>query len=123
MWAEGYWMAVETTWLFNNNRFDAALNGRLGMIYLLTLSKEEFLKEWIEISKELVCGCKNVDIKDYYQLILSCLPSNVIQIYKFWLKYKNDFSDRIEHLTNNKIGRNDICPCGSGKKYKKCCLH
>jgi len=22
-----------------------------------------------------------------------------------------------------KIGRNDPCPCGSGKKYKKCCLH
>jgi len=22
-----------------------------------------------------------------------------------------------------KIGRNDLCPCGSGKKYKKCCLH
>ncbi|MFP4977495.1 SEC-C metal-binding domain-containing protein [Paenibacillus sp. CN-4] len=21
----------------------------------------------------------------------------------------------------NKIGRNEICPCGSGKKYKKCC--
>lgn len=20
------------------------------------------------------------------------------------------------------IGRNDLCPCGSGKKYKKCCL-
>lgn len=22
-----------------------------------------------------------------------------------------------------KIGRNDPCPCGSGKRYKKCCLH
>jgi len=22
-----------------------------------------------------------------------------------------------------KIGRNASCPCGSGKKYKKCCLH
>lgn len=22
----------------------------------------------------------------------------------------------------SKIGRNDPCPCGSGKKYKKCCL-
>lgn len=22
----------------------------------------------------------------------------------------------------NKVGRNDPCPCGSGKKYKKCCL-
>ena len=21
-----------------------------------------------------------------------------------------------------KIGRNDSCPCGSGKKYKKCCI-
>ena len=21
-----------------------------------------------------------------------------------------------------KIGQNDLCPCGSGKKYKKCCL-
>ena len=24
--------------------------------------------------------------------------------------------------TGPKIGRNDPCPCGSGKKYKKCCL-
>ncbi|MCF8237763.1 MAG: SEC-C domain-containing protein [Saprospiraceae bacterium] len=22
-----------------------------------------------------------------------------------------------------KIGRNEPCPCGSGKKYKKCCLN
>jgi uncharacterized protein YecA (UPF0149 family) len=24
--------------------------------------------------------------------------------------------------TEPKIGRNDPCPCGSGKKYKHCCL-
>jgi len=24
--------------------------------------------------------------------------------------------------SNQKIGRNDPCPCGSGKKYKKCCM-
>jgi len=24
-------------------------------------------------------------------------------------------------IVNTKIGRNDPCPCGSGKKYKKCC--
>jgi preprotein translocase subunit SecA len=22
---------------------------------------------------------------------------------------------------DKKVGRNDLCPCGSGKKYKKCC--
>jgi len=25
-------------------------------------------------------------------------------------------------VTSRKAGRNDPCPCGSGKKYKKCCL-
>lgn len=24
---------------------------------------------------------------------------------------------------NRSVGRNDDCPCGSGKKFKKCCLH
>lgn len=24
-------------------------------------------------------------------------------------------------VNTNKVGRNDPCPCGSGKKYKKCC--
>jgi SEC-C motif-containing protein len=24
-------------------------------------------------------------------------------------------------VNSNKVGRNDSCPCGSGKKYKKCC--
>ncbi len=24
-------------------------------------------------------------------------------------------------VKEDKIGRNDLCPCGSGKKYKKCC--
>ena len=23
--------------------------------------------------------------------------------------------------TGKLVGRNDLCPCGSGKKYKKCC--
>jgi len=23
---------------------------------------------------------------------------------------------------NRNVGRNDPCPCGSGKKFKKCCL-
>lgn len=25
-------------------------------------------------------------------------------------------------LRKKKIGRNEPCPCGSGKKFKKCCL-
>ncbi len=31
-------------------------------------------------------------------------------------------SNIIDMKTRKKVGRNDPCPCGSGKKYKKCCL-
>lgn len=27
----------------------------------------------------------------------------------------------LQRVVENKTGRNDPCPCGSGKKYKKCC--
>ena len=38
----------------------------------------------------------------------------------------DDFDDQpaetiVRH--DERVGRNDPCPCGSGKKYKKCCLH
>jgi len=27
----------------------------------------------------------------------------------------------VPQINDTKVGRNDMCPCGSGKKYKKCC--
>jgi len=36
-----------------------------------------------------------------------------------------EMEDKIQPIifTEPKIGRNDPCPCGSGKKHKKCCLN
>lgn len=36
-------------------------------------------------------------------------------------KIQNDFGKRKPITKKIKIGRNDPCPCGSGKKYKNCC--
>jgi preprotein translocase subunit SecA len=30
-------------------------------------------------------------------------------------------SRTVRKTADQKVGRNDPCPCGSGKKYKKCC--
>ncbi len=33
--------------------------------------------------------------------------------------------ERVVHgdkLLEEKLGRNDLCPCGSGQRFKKCCL-
>ncbi len=37
-------------------------------------------------------------------------------------EFKSGRSNVINMKTKKKIGRNDPCPCGSGKKYKRCCL-
>ena len=35
----------------------------------------------------------------------------------------NSFYDPQQPIVKEKkVGRNDPCPCGSGKKYKKCCM-
>ena len=46
---------------------------------------------------------------------------------KYQVKYhepSNLFDERIitNYFFSKKVGRNETCPCGSGKKYKKCCL-
>lgn len=36
-----------------------------------------------------------------------------------------EYTDPVEpedQVKTKKVGRNAPCPCGSGKKYKKCCL-
>ncbi len=33
----------------------------------------------------------------------------------------NKIKENLEAITKSKIGRNELCPCGTGKKYKHCC--
>lgn len=46
------------------------------------------------------------------------LQWTVQAVYNFWLARRGGATVRREEP---KIGRNDLCPCGSGKKYKQCC--
>ncbi len=46
------------------------------------------------------------------------LPQAVVDIYRFWLAKRGTPTLRREEA---KVGRNDPCPCGSGKKFKQCC--
>ena len=56
------------------------------------------------------------------------------EVVEFWNKnyliFANDCRQKHKELMekarfmeeHKSIGRNDPCPCGSGKKFKKCCL-
>lgn len=38
------------------------------------------------------------------------------------LTMDHNIKPEVTAIQSDKVGRNDPCPCGSGKKYKKCCL-
>lgn len=50
---------------------------------------------------------------------------SVVWMYDYWLPYRLAVAERTIATTferaHPKTGRNDPCPCGSGKKFKKCC--
>jgi uncharacterized protein len=46
------------------------------------------------------------------------LPQAVAELYRFWRAKRGTPT---LHRAAPKVGRNDPCPCGSGKKFKNCC--
>lgn len=58
---------------------------------------------------------------EYIKLQQECmdtLPEAVAGIHDFWLSRRKSVPVTRE---SPKVGRNDPCPCGSGKKFKQCC--
>lgn len=50
----------------------------------------------------------------------------VLMTHIFQQDTRNHFSNVVKSMlgyTGNKVGRNSPCPCGSGKKYKQCCMN
>ena len=69
---------------------------------------------------------------DYEKLYMNMVGCNAEWLYtlpawdKIFTKEKRDELYKKEKTSRTlvkppKVGRNDPCPCGSGKKYKKCC--
>ena len=73
--------------------------------------------QWLKL--DVVDAHENiVEFKAYYtdddKIQVLHEKSSFIEVDGIW-KYLDG------ELYNTKIERNDVCPCGSGKKFKKCC--
>ncbi|RKE25537.1 uncharacterized protein B0G76_7077 [Paraburkholderia sp. BL23I1N1] len=66
-----------------------------------------------------------VDTPEQCEALTKQIPASIAAIYRFWLPYRQAVHERTLATTvqraEPKVGRNDPCPCGSGKKFKKCC--
>lgn len=74
-----------------------------------------------------------IDINDFNRAVLqeSNAPTlnqqygsiqSTVDSMSWWHCFKEERKIKAPAVSRVKIGRNDPCPCGSGKKYKKCCL-
>lgn len=114
MWAYGYMTGInlqrESWQAFFDEPESAAV---LRPIYLLgagdVTPEEEELTETPEQREELS----------------NQIPASIAAIYRFWQPYRMAMAERSIATSfqreHPKIGRNDPCPCGSGKKFKQCC--
>jgi tetratricopeptide (TPR) repeat protein len=111
-----------------------------GFKELLPIIKELYENKYVS---EGICGTYQKLEKTFAQQPFSRVREvySIFDLYNNvvtnWHGYSDDFKKKedfakntpynftqntgFEQAVSNKIGRNEPCPCGSGKKYKKCC--
>ncbi len=127
-----------------DNIIDSVLNGYLvcnimdaGTRELLPDIKKLYDNELVSLD---ICGTyddvaqefENADRRHRRKNILT-MAERYKHVTETWASYNEDNNNEsgfdpddeefIPKVKGAKIGRNDPCPCGSGKKYKKCCLN
>lgn len=131
----------------NRNIFESLVERRevREVIEFLKKKKVEFAKEATITMIMYIMNIVQIDVNDFMELIkidfkdideakeylrLVMNLHNNIPHYSLYGYSPNELLEM--HLENSsvkeerkksKIGRNDPCPCGSGKKYKNCCLN
>jgi uncharacterized protein len=118
LWTGGY---VQGAMMYQDEFFKKE-NEKAGVFFSLlasfNLSDEEIAKDFQQMkgassdTTELVEAIRRDAIK--------FLPLSADFFYRHWRKKGNRFSKTISQ-SSEKVGRNEPCPCGSGKKFKKCC--
>ena len=73
----------------------------------------EYKKEGYKMFKEL--------LENYEKLIIESIMRATVRVENTPNQMQAVSENRGNSSSKNEIGRNDPCPCGSGKKYKHCC--
>lgn len=107
-WAWGFWEGMQLREAAWEPAWQSEIAPLLQPIYLL--GAEEIEEEEVAL----------VDDPGKCHRLAIQIEAAIPQIYRFWLPHRKQAVSTVEHFSP-KIGRNDPCPCGSGKKYKKCC--
>jgi uncharacterized protein len=115
-WCDGYVFGSqigESNWFEAAGEYAEDLSDKMEVFFMLSgLLKEDALEHkepWLSEKEE----------KRRMVLAREAFSATIGAIYQFWLAQRTIPSPM--RRESPKVGRNDPCPCGSGKKFKQCC--
>lgn len=112
-WCEGYLRGTyfDDSWKLEENA--------VAMLFPLAILSERFSL----IGQPDEAGNLIEDDSQYKVNYRMLLPSIIKEVNEFWRPSRFSGFKSSEPIVRAtcKIGRNESCPCGSGRKYKKCC--
>lgn len=108
-WARGFWRAMAlapATWskLVEDERTKIIIEPFVGFFDVGGLASNEI----------------RADIDDVLDAEAALIPRMILILRKL-ARIREAAGRRAPFPRRSKVGRNDPCPCGSGKKYKRCC--
>ena len=110
-WAYGFVQGMRLCW----NDWQPLLSTAQGQAWfrpIALLGEDDFGEDQDELTKTPAMRA---------ELALQ-IPQAVLDMHDHWLPLRLAVYDRgVAKSMQPKVGRNEPCPCGSGKKFKKCC--
>lgn len=113
---------VDTKWMDHIDNMDHLKQGIGLRAYKQQDPAQAYSFEGSAMFEEMIYNIKVDTVKYLFHVQIQKAPERERVVEETATNYDEDDSIRKEPVVKeHKVGRNDPCPCGSGKKYKNCC--
>ena len=111
---------VDSKWMDHIDDMEQLKNGIGLRAYAQRDPVVEFKFEGYNMFEEMIAAIREDTIKYIFHVRIEAPPERKAVAEPTSAGLAGD-AQKKPAQSADKVGRNDLCPCGSGKKYKKCC--
>lgn len=112
--------SVDTKWIDHIDAMDQLREGISLRAYGQVDPVQAYTVEGFDMFNELIRNIKEDTVRFIYNINTSNIPKREKIAEPVITNHEEGVRKPVVNK-EEKVGRNDPCPCGSGKKYKKCC--
>ncbi len=112
--------SVDNKWMDHIDDMDQLRNGINLRAYAQHDPVIEYKLEGYNMFEEMIAAIGEETIKLLFRVRMDAPPERKMVAEPVEASLAGE-SEKKPAKKTDKVGRNDLCPCGSGKKYKKCC--